>query len=956
MKTLAIPSVLRALTIFFALIIFTLNTLPLDAQTKFVYEDLIFDETPKNNLPPGWEYQTNSQNPHGMIVTLPANPRVNDRLLQAGDFIGAFYHDDNGNLKCGGADFWLGTENIIFAVFGNDQATPEKDGFAYNEIMYFKVFLQETQKSYDVDLLAFDPEYSSTDHWFPLSLSSIIDFASSVTFDAYATANPNPICIGNTVNLEAHIFVGTTGNYSYNWSSQPPGFSNSLPECTDVPAETTTYFLGVSDGTNFSTDSILVEVLGYPQLTAGDDFTICVNQQALLSATAASYSALQWITSGDGTFANPSSLQTTYFPGAEDISNDSVSLTITAFPLSPCQSNASEDLILFFQKLPSVSLPETLSFCENEAIVIQAEAQNYNLLSWNTSGDGTFLENAGLTNQYFPGTNDLSSNHFTISVSASAQAPCQAPATDALVVNLTDMPLITAPASRTACENMPVNVTSVVSGHSSVLWTSQGDGTFANPAATSTQYFPGAADHLALGTSVTITAYGQGLCISASVSKTIQIILLPLPVVDAGNNGAVCSGKVLQLSANANNQAYVLWNTLGDGYFSNAYSLTSKYYPGVGDIAAGNFSLALTAYANYPCVVDAKDTLAVDVIMPPSVEIAWNTKTICYGDVIVFDQSQANDYSSLEWFAVNGTGTFDDNTLLHPTYTPDPGHDYQTGGVTIGVFAQAIAPCVVADEDFMTLQFQAPPEVTAANDAVVFEGDSFAASASGINYTSVNWQSSGDGTFNNPGSLLTDYFPGTNDISNEEVDLLIYALPRAGCILANVDTIKLTIQRGQQIVLATDKHSLSTYIDVQGGGFVDVMEPVLDKVIFAQHFTQIYWPEFNINTLTDSLNSKGYEIQFSGDTTLRIHGYAVDNSSVLLKAGWNNVPVLSRCPVASQDIIDQLGIALIIISEINGDKVAWPAGGQFSLNELLPGDAYMIKVASDTQLVFPACN
>jgi hypothetical protein len=82
-----------------------------------------------NPIPPGWEFQATSSNPHGMIIMLEANPRINDIPLQPGDYIGAFYTNDSGELACGGADFWLGDENIIFAILGDDPATPEKDGF-----------------------------------------------------------------------------------------------------------------------------------------------------------------------------------------------------------------------------------------------------------------------------------------------------------------------------------------------------------------------------------------------------------------------------------------------------------------------------------------------------------------------------------------------------------------------------------------------------------------------------------------------------------------------------------------------------------------------------------------------------------------------------------------------------------------------------------------------------------
>ena len=77
-----------------------------------------------NGIPSGWEFITTSSNPHGIIILLDANPRINDIPIHVGDYIGAFYTDDNGDLRCGGADFWLGDENIIFTANGDDSDTP----------------------------------------------------------------------------------------------------------------------------------------------------------------------------------------------------------------------------------------------------------------------------------------------------------------------------------------------------------------------------------------------------------------------------------------------------------------------------------------------------------------------------------------------------------------------------------------------------------------------------------------------------------------------------------------------------------------------------------------------------------------------------------------------------------------------------------------------------------------
>jgi len=243
---------------------------------------LKFSMAQNNPLPPGWEFQATSLNPHGMIIMLEANPRINDIQLNPGDYIGAFYTDDNNELKCGGADFWLGDENIIFAIFGDDPSTPEKDGFGYAEQMYFKVYSYTTLKSYDVDVTAWDPGYYGTDHWGPLGLSAMTDLQCLETFDAYASANPSPACLGDEISLSANIFVESTGNYTYNWTSEPAGFTSTNSNGFHTPQTTTTYFLEVNDGNLTSTHEIVVSVNENPSVNAGVDMTICPDCNAEL--------------------------------------------------------------------------------------------------------------------------------------------------------------------------------------------------------------------------------------------------------------------------------------------------------------------------------------------------------------------------------------------------------------------------------------------------------------------------------------------------------------------------------------------------------------------------------------------------------------------------------------------------------------------------------------------------
>jgi len=62
-----------------------------------------------------------------------------------------------------------------------------------------------------------------------------------------AIADPTEICIGENSQLTA-LVSGGTGNYTYNWSSDPAGFSSTEQNPVVSPTQTSTYTVVVNDG------------------------------------------------------------------------------------------------------------------------------------------------------------------------------------------------------------------------------------------------------------------------------------------------------------------------------------------------------------------------------------------------------------------------------------------------------------------------------------------------------------------------------------------------------------------------------------------------------------------------------------------------------------------------------------------------------------------------------------
>jgi len=1178
-------------------------------------------ENPEDYLyPPIWATPESSRiEPHFLIVTVQSNPRLGNIPLLRGDYIGAFFVGDNGTLVCGGAGYWKADSTIIFAITGDDPQTTHKEGFSYGEVINYKLFSFTTMKDYTVNTISFDTSpgsgFISGVKWYTLGLSSTTNVKANVTFDAYATATPNPICIGGSSQLNATVFIGPGEPYTYSWTSNPPGFTSTLKNPVVNPIITTQYLLTAQSGTLSSQHNVTVIVNQEPVVNAGTDGTVCGNQTHLLSGSAQNYTAISWTTSGNGTFSNLSTLNPVYTPGYQDVSAGQITLSLIASPLSPCSTSYTDMLSLTVLPIPTIAAGNDKQVCGNDLILLTATGLNYGAIQWTTSGTGSFTQPTSLQTQYQPSTADVSTGSVTLTVCASSVQPCVANVCDALTVSFLPGPTASAPPTKVTCENMTANITGSATNYSSVLWTTAGDGTFNNPNALAIAYTPGPNDKINGIVTVTFNVFPLQPCTTTTTKQTV-ITVKKLPVVNAGTTDMVCKNTSLQLNGSATSYNGLAWTTSGDGTFTNTYTLNPIYFPGTSDNAAGAFNLVLKGTASVPCTLPDYDTLHVTIINNPSVQIstqnnlqicqvpafqlnatassysqvqwttsgdgtfnnpatlnpaytmgtgdltsglpvtftltafaispclnsaqssisasfvklpvanAGNDNSICEGETHQLSGT-ANNYAGLTWttsgtgafssttilnpiytpsiadinagtmtltltalpnspctsytadikilniqkspvgnagpdaticqgsthqlsgnaqnqssvlWTTSGTGTFSNTSILSPVYTPSAS-DITTETVTLTLTASAISPCLVSatDTKILTIQknpignagadfticqgsthqlsgnaqnqssvlwttsgtgtfsnsgivnpvytpstaditsgtatltltvlatspctasvsdskiltIQKAPIVNAGTDATTLENENFLVSATASNYTSLLWQTNGDGTFSNPALLNPVYFPGASDIENSNVILTISASPNNPCAGAATDALTLTIMRQQIIQIPAGWSGISSFVLPLNPAFAAVMSPVANNLIVAKNMMEVYWPEFGINTIGNFDPANGYMVKMNAPAALPIIGFEFENKTISLTAGWNILPVLSGVNVNAQLLIGQLGNKLIIVTEIAGTGIIWPEEGIYTIPFLIPGKAYMIKISSPGFFTFP---
>jgi hypothetical protein len=127
-------------------------------------------------------------------------------------------------------------------------------------------------------------------------------------------------------------------------------------------------------------------------------------------------------------------------------------------------------------------------------------------------------------------------------------------------------------------------------------WSSNGDGAFSNPSILRPVYFPGNGDRENGQVRLTLTLTQP----EGSLSDSFVLNIWPKPTVDAGPDVIITPEEAFESTfASASNYHHILWESSGDGVFTDASSLLTRYFPGDNDIAVGKAILTLTASSDF---------------------------------------------------------------------------------------------------------------------------------------------------------------------------------------------------------------------------------------------------------------------------------------------------------------------------------------------------------------------
>jgi len=322
---------------------------------------------------------------------------------------------------------------------------------------------------------------------------------------------------------------------------------------------------------------------------------------------------------------------------------------------------------------------------------------------------------------------------------------------------------------------------------------------------------------------------------------------------------------------------------------------------------------------------------------------------ICDGENYSCSGSATN-YVSIEW-STAGTGYFDNSSLLHAVYTP--GSDDITNGSVVLTLTVNGADETMTDD--MTLTIAQQPIVVTGITANVCSGDDFIAdNVTAENYSSLNWITSGDGTFDDPSALQTVYTPGNADLSSGQVLLTLTADGNGGCDAVS-ENLTLSITASPEVMLGDDVSlcsDLTLVLDAGNPGATYLWSTgATSQTIVAESGgvfgDMTFWVD-----VTDNNDCVGYDEIIINFEDCSGFGESIFESGFSIypnPSNGNFVLEFGKTGVGKVDILVTNSLGELVYKQLS-TVASEGSNTRIDLSEQSKG-IYLIKVRSDNQII-----
>ncbi|MCX6244864.1 MAG: T9SS type A sorting domain-containing protein [Bacteroidetes bacterium] len=208
------------------------------------------------------------------------------------------------------------------------------------------------------------------------------------------SANPTTVCPGGSTQLQATPTGGTLP-YTYAWTSNPAGFTSTLPNPVATPTVTTWYKCTVHDNINTTVkDSVHVTVTAVPAApgTISGNATPCVNSTESYSIT-----AVPNATTYNWTVPSGATVQSGQGTAAVTVLWGTTSGNVAVTAGNSCGTSAASTLAVTLSPLPPApgSITGPTGVCENETATYSVSPVSGVTNNWTVPAGATIVSGQG---------------------------------------------------------------------------------------------------------------------------------------------------------------------------------------------------------------------------------------------------------------------------------------------------------------------------------------------------------------------------------------------------------------------------------------------------------------------------------------------------------------------------------------------------------------------------------
>jgi gliding motility-associated-like protein len=573
-----------------------------------------------------------------------------------------------------------------------------------------------------------------------VSLSGSI---SGVTSTGFWTSSGNGSYIPNNTNL----------NTTYNISS------------TDITAGSVTFTLASTNNGPCPAviDTVMVSITTLASVNAGSNQNICSNTGSVnLNGIVTGVSGFGiWSSSGSGTFTpNNITLNGSYLLAPTDITNGSVTFTLTSLNNGPCPA-VNDTVKVRITTIASVNAGPSQIICSNTGTIslTGTVSGGTSTGNWTTNGTGPFVPgSSSLNNTYFITVSDVAAGTVTFSLSSTGNGVCPI-VVDTMIVNINQVATVNAGPNQNLCSNTTtLNLSGTVGGGSSTgIWSSSGTGSFTPNNTTLNPTYSITTTDINNGF-VTFTLSSTNNAACPTINDSVRINIKKLAVVNAGPDQSICStsSNTVFTGIVSGGSTTGIWTTTGTGTISpNNTSLNMTYNTSSQDVSNGTVLLILTSTNNGVCPA-AIDTAKLNIIIKPVLDINADTNVCLYGTIFSASVQITGGSGNVQWTS-NGTGYFSPHDYYNPVnYNFSPA-DITNGYVILTATSVNNGACGNAQATmFVNIRPVPDANFTASTYTAYIPNDPISFTNQSSNANTYYWYF-GDGGFSNQTNPIHNY-------------------------------------------------------------------------------------------------------------------------------------------------------------------------------------------------------